>query len=93
MLSCLGFGGIVLGFGLSSLLGWGSAGVICALVVGVVALVLYAHRQIASETPVLNLRAFSKGRTQAIGASRRVTIPCGKISCRKDGHHERQPGP
>ncbi len=59
VLSCLGFGGIVLGFGLSSLLGWMSAGVICALIVGVVALVLYARRQLASETPVLNLRAFS----------------------------------
>ncbi len=59
VLSCLGFGGIVLGFGLSSLLGWGSAGVICALIVGVVALVLYVRRQLSSDTPVLNLRAFS----------------------------------
>ncbi len=59
VLSCLGFGGIVLGFGLSSLLGWGSAGVICALVVGVVALICYVRRQLSSDTPVLNLRAFS----------------------------------
>ncbi len=59
VLSCLGFGGIVLGFGLSSLLGWGSAVVICALIVGVVALVVYVRRQLSSETPVLNLRAFS----------------------------------
>ena len=59
VLSCLGFGGIVLGFGLSSLLGWGSAGVICSLVVGVVALAFYIRRQLASKTPVLNLRAFS----------------------------------
>ena len=58
VLSCLGFGGIVLGFGLSSLLGWTSAGVICALVVGVVALALYVRRQLASENPVLNLHAF-----------------------------------
>ncbi len=57
-LSCLGFGGIVLGFGLSSLLGWGSAGVICSLIVGVVALAFYIRRQLASKTPVLNLRAF-----------------------------------
>ncbi len=59
VLSCLGFGGIVLGFGLSSLLGWGSAVVICALIVGVVALVVYVRRQLSSETPVLNLRAFA----------------------------------
>lgn len=58
VLSCLGFGGLVLGFGLSSLLGWGSAVVIGALVVGVVALVVYVRRQLASETPVLNLHAF-----------------------------------
>ena len=58
VLSCLGFGGIVLGFGLSSLLGWTSPGVICALIVGVVALALYIRRQLSSETPVLNLRAF-----------------------------------
>ncbi len=59
VLSCLGFGGIVLGFGLSSLLGWTSPGVICALVVGVVALALYIRRQLASENPVLNLHAFA----------------------------------
>ena len=59
VLSCLGFGGIVLGFGLSSLLGWGSAGVVCSLVVGVIALAFYIRRQLSSETPVLNLRAFA----------------------------------
>ena len=58
VLSCLGFGGIVLGFGLSSLLGWTSPGVICALIVGVVALAFYIRRQLASDSPVLNLRAF-----------------------------------
>ena len=58
VLSCLGFGGLVLGFGLSSLLGWGSPVVIGALVVGIAALVVYARRQLASETPILNLRAF-----------------------------------
>ena len=58
VLSCLGFGGIVLGFGLSSLLGWTSPGVICALIVGVVALAFYVRRQLASDSPVLNLRAF-----------------------------------
>ncbi|WP_321973438.1 MFS transporter [Paratractidigestivibacter sp.] len=62
VLSCLGFGGVVLGFGLSSLLGWGSPAVIGSLVVGVVALVVYSRRQLASDSPVLNLRAFSNKR-------------------------------
>lgn len=56
--SCLGFGGIVLGAGLASAYGWGSAQVIIALVVGVVALVIYCRRQLTMEHPVLNLRAF-----------------------------------
>ena len=56
--SCLGFGGIVLGFGLSSLLGWTSPVVLGALLVGVVSLVVYARRQLSLDAPVLNLHAF-----------------------------------
>ena len=56
--SVLGFGGIVLGFGMSSLSGWASAPVIVALVVGAVALVVYCRRQLASSAPVINLRVF-----------------------------------
>ncbi|MEE8722542.1 MAG: DHA2 family efflux MFS transporter permease subunit [Eggerthellaceae bacterium] len=56
--SVLGFGGIVLGFGMSSLTGWGSVPVIASLVVGAVALVVYCRRQLSSKAPVINLRVF-----------------------------------
>ena len=56
--SVLGFGGVVLGFGMSSLSGWASAPVIVALVVGAVALFVYCRRQLASSAPVINLRVF-----------------------------------
>ncbi|MDD7203174.1 MAG: MFS transporter [Coriobacteriaceae bacterium] len=49
--SVLGFGGIVLGFGMSSLTGWAS-------VPAIVALVVYCRRQLASSAPVINLRVF-----------------------------------
>ena len=58
VLSCLGFGGLVLGFGLSSLLDFSSPVVLCALVVGVVAVAVYARRQLGLKAPVLNLHAF-----------------------------------
>ena len=56
--SCLGFGGIVLCVGVSSLLGWTSPVTLGAFVVGVAGLVVYVRRQLSSETPVLDLRAF-----------------------------------
>lgn len=59
LLSCLGFGGIVLGVGIASLYGWTSPQTIGALVVGIVCLAAYAKRQLSMKTPVLNLRAFS----------------------------------
>lgn len=57
--SVLGFGGIVLGMGLSSLCGWTSAIVVCSLVVGVASLVVYARRQLKLEVPVVDLRVFA----------------------------------
>ncbi len=57
--SCLGFGGVVLGVGMASLYGWGSVPTIAALVVGIVALVVYAKRQMGMEVPVIDLRVFS----------------------------------
>ena len=57
--SVLGFGGIVLGVGMASLFGWGSVPVIAALVIGAVALVVYARRQLSMDTPVIDLRVFS----------------------------------
>ena len=57
--SCLGFGGIVLGVGISSLFGWLSVPVIAALVVGIVFLALYVRRQLSMNAPVLDLHAFT----------------------------------
>ena len=59
LLSCLGFGGIVFGVGVASLFGWLSAPVLVSLIVGIIALALYAKRQFAMQIPVLDLRAFS----------------------------------
>ncbi len=59
VLSVLGFGGLVAGVSMAAEFGWGSALVICLLVVGIACIVLYARRQLALENPVLNLRAFA----------------------------------
>ena len=57
--SCIGFGGVVLGVGMASLFGWNSAPTIIALIVGVIALVIYAKRQLGMEVPVIDLRVFT----------------------------------
>ena len=59
--SVAGFGGIVLGVGMASLYGWGSLPTIASLVVGIVALVVYAKRQLSMKTPVIDLRVFTIG--------------------------------
>ncbi|MEC0242433.1 DHA2 family efflux MFS transporter permease subunit [Paenibacillus dokdonensis] len=60
LLSSLGFGGIVYGFSSAGegSGGWSSTKVIVALAVGVVALVLFALRQLRMKQPMINLRAF-----------------------------------
>ena len=58
VLSCLGFGGVVLGAGLASLYGWTSVEVVSALVIGVVCIAVYVYRQLHMETPVLDVRVF-----------------------------------
>ena len=58
VLSCLGFGGVVLGAGLASLYGWASVEVVSALVIGVVCIATYVYRQLHMETPVLDVRVF-----------------------------------
>lgn len=58
LLSCLGFGGIVLGSGLASFFGWISVPTLLALVVGIVCLALYARRQLQAQKPMLDLRVF-----------------------------------
>ncbi len=59
--SVLGFGGVVLGVGMTSLYGWASLPVIAALVIGIVALVAYTKRQLSMENPVIDLRVFAIG--------------------------------
>lgn len=59
VLSCIGFGGLVLGVSLASALGWGSLPVVAAIVCGVVCIALYAKRQLSLKVPVLNVRAFA----------------------------------
>lgn len=59
LLSSLGFGGIVFGFSSAGEeAGWGSTKVIVAIVVGVVALLLFGLRQMKMKQPMINLRAF-----------------------------------
>ncbi len=57
--SVLGFGGVVLGVGMSSSFGWGSAPVVASLAVGAIALVVYVRRQLSMKIPVIDLRVFS----------------------------------
>ena len=59
LLSTVGFGSLVLGVSLASDRGWGSAAVISALVVGIIVLAWYTHRQLTMDNPILNLRAFA----------------------------------
>jgi len=59
ILSTLGFGSLVLGVSLASDRGWGSGVVIAALVLGILVLAWYTHRQLTVAKPVLNLRAFA----------------------------------
>jgi len=60
VLSTLGFGGIVFGFSSAGEGegGWSSAKVVASLAVGIVALILFAARQLAMKKPMMNLRAF-----------------------------------
>ncbi|WP_143462735.1 DHA2 family efflux MFS transporter permease subunit [Levilactobacillus enshiensis] len=59
ILSTIGFGSLVIGVSMASDRGWGSAVVIGALVVGILVLAWYTHRQLTMEKPILNLRAFA----------------------------------
>ena len=59
LLSTVGFGSLVLGVSLASDRGWGSAVVISALIVGIIVLAWYTHRQLTMDKPILNLRAFA----------------------------------
>lgn len=56
--SCVGFGGIVLGTGLSSMYGWLATPTLVSLIGGAIGLALYARRQLAMQSPVLDLHVF-----------------------------------
>lgn len=56
--SAIGFSGLVIGASLSSRDGWLSVPVLSALIVGVVVLGFYVHRQLHLTEPILNLRLF-----------------------------------
>ena len=58
ILSTIGFGGIVYGFSVSGEHGWTSTTVIGSIIIGLVALIIFAIRQTKMETPMLNLKAF-----------------------------------
>ncbi|WP_432707097.1 DHA2 family efflux MFS transporter permease subunit [Gottfriedia acidiceleris] len=57
-LSTIGFGALLYGFSRAGTLGWSDSEVISTVIAGVVALVLFAWRQIISNNPLLDLRAF-----------------------------------
>ncbi len=58
ILSTIGFGGIVYGFSVSGVAGWTSTTVLGTIIVGLIALIIFAIRQMKMEDPMLNLRAF-----------------------------------
>ncbi|WP_051758436.1 DHA2 family efflux MFS transporter permease subunit [Rossellomorea vietnamensis] len=58
ILSTIGFGALLYGFSEAGSEGWGSFEVIATLAVGVVAVGLFSWRQLVTERPFLDLRAF-----------------------------------
>ncbi|MCI2031288.1 DHA2 family efflux MFS transporter permease subunit [Limosilactobacillus sp.] len=56
--SAVGFSGLVIGASLSSRDGWLSVSVLSALIIGVIVLVFYVHRQLHLTEPILNLKLF-----------------------------------
>ncbi|MBB1068799.1 DHA2 family efflux MFS transporter permease subunit [Limosilactobacillus sp. RRLNB_1_1] len=66
--SAVGCSGIVIGASLASRDGWLSLPVLGSLIIGIIVLGLYAHRQVHLENPILNLRIF-KIPAFAIGSS------------------------
>ncbi len=57
-LSTIGFGALMYGFSEAGNAGWSSTVVVVSLIIGILALVLFTWRQLISENPLLNLRAF-----------------------------------
>ncbi|ASK64458.1 MFS transporter [Virgibacillus phasianinus] len=59
ILSTIGFGGIVYGVSVSGELGWTNATVMGTIIVGFIALIIFAVRQTKMDSPMLNLKAFT----------------------------------
>jgi len=59
VLSTIGFGGIVYGVSVSGVNGWTSASVLGSILIGILALLVFAVRQTRMEQPVLNMKAFT----------------------------------
>ena len=58
LLSTVGFGALLYGFSRAGSAGWSSTEVLVSLISGVIALILFTVRQLVSENPLLDLRAF-----------------------------------
>jgi EmrB/QacA subfamily drug resistance transporter len=58
ILSTIGFGTLLYGFSSAGSKGWSSAEVVISVAIGVVSLALFIWRQLASKSPLLDLRAF-----------------------------------
>ena len=58
ILSTIGFGGIVYGVSVTGDIGWTSQTVIWSIIIGVIAIIVFAIRQTKMENPMLNLKAF-----------------------------------
>jgi len=58
ILSTIGFGGVVYGVSVGGEFGWTSGTVLGCIIVGILALILFAFRQTKMENPMLNLKAF-----------------------------------
>lgn len=58
VLSTIGFGTLLYGFSRAASAGWSSAEVLLSLAAGAVSLGLFIWKQLASESPLLDLRAF-----------------------------------
>lgn len=66
--SAIGFAGLIAGVSFASESGWLSAKVLILLIIGIISLIFYCHRQLHLDQPILNLRVF-RHRNFMIGAS------------------------
>src|SRR5690625_4393956 len=58
ILSTIGFGGILYGFSIAGNVGWQSFQVSLSLVVGIISLIIFIHRQTKLEQPMLEFKVF-----------------------------------